>query len=82
MVNANGERAEIPNLLVRWAIVWLPLLIPMSFVALLLSRAELAAGFALAVALILLWLGAAFHAVFHPNQGLHDRWSGTWVVRL
>jgi len=82
VVNANGERAEIPNLLVRWAIVWLPLFLPMSLVALLLSRAELAAGFALAVALILLWVGAAFYAVFHPNRGLHDRLSGTWVVRL
>ena len=38
VVNAKGERAGISNLLVRWAIVWLPLFLPMSFVALLIER--------------------------------------------
>ena len=67
-------------ILARWAIVWLPLILPLSFLALLQERAE---GFALVAALVLLllWIGAAVHAVIHPNRGVHDRLSGTWVVR-
>jgi hypothetical protein len=30
---------------------------------------------------MLAWVGAAVYAVFHPNQGLHDRLADTWVVR-
>ena len=81
VVNARGERANKATLLKRWAIVWLPLLVPLSLVALLLmQRAE---GLASICALVLLslWIGAAVYAVIHPNRGLHDRLAGTWVVR-
>jgi len=80
VVNANGKPAEISQLLVRWAIVWLPLFIPMSFAALLLKRAE-GIAFICALVLLLPWISAAVHAVIHPNRGLHDRLAGTWVVR-
>ena len=81
VVNAQGKRADISNLYVRWAIVWLPLLLPMSFVALLIQRGELAAAFIFALVLLLLWLSAAVYAAIHPNRGLHDRLARTWVVR-
>jgi hypothetical protein len=81
VVNAEGQRADRITLLRRWAIVWLPLFIPMSFVALLIKRAEFTAAFILAVVLLVLWIGAAVYAVIVPNRGLHDRLAGTWVVR-
>jgi uncharacterized RDD family membrane protein YckC len=81
VVNAKGERAGISNLFVRWTIVWLPLLLPMSLVALLFNRAEPASAAVFALVLILLWISGAVYAVIHPNRGLHDRLSGTWVVR-
>ncbi|MHC4089306.1 MAG: protein kinase domain-containing protein [Planctomycetota bacterium] len=80
VINAKGEPAAISHLLVRWAIVWLPLILPLSFVALLINRAERIAFF-FALALLLLWVGAAVYAVVHPHRGLHDRLAGTWVVR-
>jgi uncharacterized RDD family membrane protein YckC len=80
VVNAEGKPADRPHLLARWAIAWLPLLLPMSFVALLVGRAD-GLAFLSALVLILLWLGAALYAVAHPNRGLHDRLAGTWVVR-
>jgi hypothetical protein len=75
-----SSNAALSQLLVRWAIVWLPLFLPMSLVALLIHRAE---GIALisAFALLLLWVSAAVYAVAHPHRGLHDRLAGTWVVR-
>jgi uncharacterized RDD family membrane protein YckC len=80
VVNAKGEPAARSHLLVRWAIVWLPLLLPLSFLALWMPRAE---GIAVvpALVLLLLWIGAAVYAVVHPHRGLHDRLAGTWVVR-
>ena len=80
VVNAKGEPAAISHLLVRWAIVWLPLFLPMSLVALLIPGAEVVA-FISALLLLLLWIGAAAYTVVHPNRGLHDRIAGTWVVR-
>jgi uncharacterized RDD family membrane protein YckC len=80
VVNAKGEPAAISHLLVRWAIVWLPLFLPMSLVALLIRRAE-GIAFISALVLLLLWVGAAVCAVVHPHRGLHDRLAGTWVVR-
>ncbi len=80
VVNAKGEPAALPHLLVRWAIVWLPLVLPMSFVALLTNRDE-GMAFISALVLLLLWTGAAVYAVVHPHRGLHDRLAGTWVVR-
>jgi uncharacterized RDD family membrane protein YckC/tRNA A-37 threonylcarbamoyl transferase component Bud32 len=80
VVDARGEPATVSRLLGRWAIVWLPLLVPMSLVALMVDGAG---GVALvsALVLLLLWIGAAVHAVVHPHRGLHDRLAGTWVVR-
>ncbi len=81
VVNAKGEPADRSHLLVRWAIVWLPLFFPMLFVALLIKRGEMTAAFISALVWLLLWIGAAVYAVIHPNRGLHDRLTGTWVVR-
>lgn len=80
VVNARGESADRSQLLLRWAIVWLPLVLPMVFVALLIDKADVLA-FISALVLILLWISAAVYAVIHPNRGLHDRLAGTWVVR-
>ena len=80
VVNARGEPAPASQLLVRWAIVWLPLFVPMVFVALLLNTAE-AIAFLSALVLLLLWVSTAVYAVVHPSRGLHDRLAGTWVVR-
>jgi uncharacterized RDD family membrane protein YckC len=80
VVDGKGGPANRVTLLRRWAIVWLPLFVPMSFVALLTKRAELVA-FICAVVLLVLWIGAAVYAVIVPNRGLHDRLAGTWVVR-
>ena len=81
VVDAEGQRADRVTLLRRWAIVWLPLLVPMFLAALLVNRAEPTAGFIWSPALLILWIGAAAYAVIHPNRGLHDRLAGTWVVR-
>ncbi|MHC4437647.1 MAG: RDD family protein, partial [Planctomycetota bacterium] len=80
VINDKGRRADRLTLLRRWAIVWLPLFVPMSFVALLIKRAEVLA-FIWALVLFLIWIGAAVYAVIVPNRGLHDRLAGTWVVR-
>ncbi len=80
VINAEGKPAATSQLLVRWAIVWLPLLVPMVFVA-LLSKTAGGAAFVSGLVLLLLWISAAVHAVVHPNRGLHDRLAGTWVVR-
>jgi hypothetical protein len=79
-IDASGERASVPRLLVRWAIVWLPLLLPLAAAAITFRSAEEAAVLS-ALSLILLWIGAALHAVVHPHRGLHDRLAGTRVVR-
>ncbi|MHC5103221.1 MAG: protein kinase domain-containing protein [Planctomycetota bacterium] len=81
VMNANGQRARRSLLFIRWAIVWLPLFVPMVLVALLIKRAELTAAFVCALAILIPWIGAAGYAVVHPNRGLHDRLAGTWVVR-
>jgi hypothetical protein len=81
VINTKGQRANISNLLVRWAIVWLPLFVPMLFVVLLIKKANLTGAFILAVLLLVFWISAAVYTVIHPNRGLHDRLAGTWVVR-
>jgi hypothetical protein len=81
VVDAEGELAGMSDLLFRWAIIWLPLLIPLLFVALLMSSIELATAWVVALVCVLLWASTAAYAVIHPNRGLHDCWSGTWVVR-
>ncbi len=81
VVDTKGGPANRVTLLRRWAIVWLPLFVPMSFAA--LSAARVGPGVASGCALVVLvvWIGAAVYAVIHPNRGLHDRLAGTWVVR-
>ena len=81
VINAKSQRASRSLLFIRWAIVWLPLFVPMVFVALLIKRAELTAAFVCALAILIPWISAAVYAVVHPNRGLHDRLTGTWVVR-
>jgi uncharacterized RDD family membrane protein YckC len=81
VVNSKGQRAGIQRLFLRWAIIWIPLFVPMLFVDLLIKRCEFAAGFILAGVLLVLWISAAAYAVIHPNRGLHDRLADTWVVR-
>ena len=81
MNNGKGQCANRVTLLRRWAVVWFPLFIPMSFVALLIKRAEHTAAFISALVLLVLWISAAVYAVIVPNRGLHDRLAGTWVVR-
>jgi uncharacterized RDD family membrane protein YckC len=81
VVNARGETARPSQMLLRWAIVWLPLLVPMSLVAVLFERDEPAAALVFALIVLSLWIGAAIYAVIHPNRGLHDRLAGTWIIR-
>lgn len=80
VINEKGDRASRLTVLRRWAIVWLPPMIPMTVLALLMDRAEAIALFAVLV-LLLTWIGAAIYAVVRPNRGIHDRLAGTWVVR-
>ena len=80
VVNAKGAPAGISQLFVRWAIVWLPLFLPMVLVAQLLGTAQ-AIALIPPLVMLLLWISAAVYAVIHPNRGLHDRLAGTWVVR-
>jgi hypothetical protein len=81
VVNAKGKPAGISQLLIRWAIVWLPLIFPMVFVGLLIKKTDTTAAFISALVWLFLWISAAVYAVIHPNRGLHDRLAGTWVVR-
>jgi uncharacterized RDD family membrane protein YckC len=81
VINAKGRPGDRVTLLRRWAIVWLPLFVPMSFVPLLIKWGEPNAAFILSVVSLILWISAAVYAVIHPNHGLHDRLAGTWVVR-
>jgi len=81
VVDAKGEPAGVSRLLVRWASVWLPLILPISVVALLIRRTEPTAALISALVFLILWIIAAVYAVVHPNRGLHDRLAGTWVVR-
>ncbi len=80
VVDGRGEPATRARLLARWAIVWLPLLVPMSLVAWLL-RDSASLSLILALALLLGWLGATVYTVLHPSRGLHDRLADTWIVR-
>ncbi len=81
VINAKGQRASRSLLYIRWAIVWLPLFVPVLLAVLLYYRGEQTIAFILAVTLFVLWISAAICAVLRPNRGLHDRLAGTWVVR-
>ena len=79
VIDASGRPATRGRLLRRWAIAWLPLLVPLSVVALLTGGRE---GELIPILTLLLLGGAAaVYAVVHPHRGLHDRVAGTWVVR-
>ena len=67
-------------MLLRWAIIWLPLFVPLVLATWLFGTDERIA-FIFAFAWLLLWIGTAVHGVIHPQRGLHDRLAGTWVVR-
>jgi uncharacterized RDD family membrane protein YckC len=81
VVDSEGARADRPRLLLRWAIVWLPLLVPLSLMALLIQRNEPTTAVVTGLAVLALWISTAICTVFYPNRGLHDRLAGTWVVR-
>ncbi len=80
VVDAKGDPPGMQRMLVRWAIVWLPLLLPLSLAALLAGGAKGLVSLS-AIGLILLWIGLAIHAALHPDRGFHDRLADTWVVR-
>ncbi len=80
VVNAKGQPATPSHLLARWAIVWLPVLLPMSLAALLINRAQ-GVAFGVTLVAVPLWIAAAVYGAIHPHRGLHDRLAGTWVVR-
>jgi uncharacterized RDD family membrane protein YckC len=81
VVNAKGKSAALSQLLIRWAIIWLPLFFPLVLVGLLIKKTDTTAAFISALVWLFLWISAAVYAVIHPNRGLHDRLAGTWVVR-
>ena len=56
VINANGEPATKWHLLIRWAIVWLPILIPMSLIAWLGHRVD-GNTVILPLAVLLIWIG-------------------------
>jgi hypothetical protein len=79
VVDEQGEPADRLRLLRRWAIVWLPLLVPVGLLGWLTGWTG--GGLVPASVLLLAWLGTAAYAVAHPHRGLHDRLVSTWVVR-
>jgi hypothetical protein len=81
VIDGQGTRAGIPTLYLRWAIVWLPLFVPMLPAALLFRGGDFTTALVWAFTVLLAWIGGAIHAVIHPHRGLHDRLAGTWVVR-
>jgi hypothetical protein len=80
VIDARGELASRMHLLSRWAVVWIPLLLPMSAAAWLAQRDEALALIA-ALGVLVPWVGAAVYAAASPHRGLQDRWARTWVVR-
>jgi len=81
VVDAKGRRASRLTLVRRWAIAWLPLLVALSFVALLIKQGDTTFALVTLLVVLALWIGAATTAVIHPHRGLHDRLANTWVVR-
>jgi uncharacterized RDD family membrane protein YckC len=80
VIDARGAPATGGRLLKRWAFAWLPLLIPLSVLALVTGGAWERAMIP-TLSLLLLGGTAAVYAVLHPHRGLHDRLADTWVVR-
>jgi hypothetical protein len=84
LIDAEGKPASSARRLLRWTFVWLPLFLPLGFLAFVGRWNELrwSMGMFLAAGLVLcIWIGAAVYAATHPHRGLHDQFAGTWVVR-
>jgi len=80
VVDDAGGLATRGRLLLRWAIAWLPLLVPASIGALLAGRFD--GGVVMgAAAWLAVWLAAVVVAALGAHRGPHDRMAGTWVVR-
>jgi hypothetical protein len=80
VIDALGKPAGLPRLLARWAIVWLPLLVPLTLVVSVLGTTGRGV-FLAALAAVGSWIGLAVAAALHPNRGPADGLAGTWVVR-
>ena len=80
VIDDNGEPAPASTLLARWAIIWLPLLIPL-MLAVLFVDSRSSAVLVTAFVFLLAWGSLSIFALLRPNRGLQDRLSGTWVVR-
>jgi uncharacterized RDD family membrane protein YckC/tRNA A-37 threonylcarbamoyl transferase component Bud32 len=79
VVDAGGRTARGTRLFARWAVTWLPLILPLAF---FLWWQPSGGTAPLSVAVLLAaWTGAATWTAAHPNRGVHDRLAGTWVVR-
>jgi hypothetical protein len=79
VVDEQGRPASRGRLLLRWAIVWLPLL-PV-LLALWARRTEPPTNLILEIPLLLMWIAATLDTVLHPHCGLQDRLARTRVVR-
>ena len=81
VINSKGEPAGRSQTLLRWMIIWLPLVLPLASIALWLGQTEPAIVSILTLIVLFLWIGAAMAAIIQSSRGLHDRLAGTWVVR-
>jgi hypothetical protein len=80
VIDDTGEPAGPSTLLSRWAITWLPLLVPLAL-AILFVDSRSGVTLATAVVYLLAWGSLSAFALLRPNRGLQDRLAGTWVVR-
>ena len=79
LVDARGAPAGLSRRLARWAVVWLPLVLPLT--AILAPFREFDTRDAiLATITILVWIAGAAHALLRPDEGFPDRLSRTRVV--
>lgn len=82
VVDAHGEPASARRRLARWAVAWLPLLVPSLIIVTTVGwKPGDPDWFAPSFALLVLWLGGAVYGVWSPHRGLPDRAVDTWVVR-
>jgi uncharacterized RDD family membrane protein YckC len=82
IVDSRGRLAGLATLLRRWAIIWLPLFVPMALMLTLVQPVHPIANGVMMVLLLGLWVGLAVQtALKNPHRGWADRLAGTWVVR-
>ncbi|MGE3310792.1 MAG: protein kinase [Limisphaerales bacterium] len=79
VIDSTGQRASRRRLLVRWAIVWMPLL--PSLIGLWIGRTNPPNHPGFEFYLLLAWTAAALYAVVRPHRGLQDHLARTRVVR-